>query len=333
LVACLFKADAYFAALLAEPPSLNYGDLDVQLTATYSIWNAHGLHIFSRRIPEEPLDRIKWKMSALCSHPQSVSPSLLLIEDIHLGLCAMIPRVQQYREACRNSSVENITLNPDTRTALLGELVLWKNHLDAISFVIDPENSTNTSQNPIVKAYYGDEESDSPMLLSSVLARVRSIMLETTMLYHLLSLGLCADVLNIKDWPAVYSNAVHLGSNNHKFDVGIAVGSWARSTDGAQAFLHAITILGLYVDALGRAKPKSDVLDPIDHIAGSKASQVAAAYMQINPERCGCEFGTSFVPIDANNMARTNPTTQHWLKTEVIATGINSLVCRCAETI
>ena len=89
----MFKLDAYMSVLRNKPMAIFPEELHFSLPCTFSLWNSNGLCIWEERQVDEPSHRDLKSMLSLIGDSTLDSSSTqeqpMLIEDIHLCLCAM----------------------------------------------------------------------------------------------------------------------------------------------------------------------------------------------------------------------------------------------------
>ena len=186
IVSYLFKADAYLSLICGQPPGIHSGELDIQLPHTFALLNANGVGVFYGRVPKEPPGRTDHKLSALALGVSESMPTVLLIEDIQMGLCGLLKKIWRHNARCRS---ETISLPPPAEMSepLTRELDEWKIELDKIYLSCVAQTDKGSSELPL-RAYFGYGDESDPDWRSSVLARVKALVQEATILYHVLSL-------------------------------------------------------------------------------------------------------------------------------------------------
>ncbi len=186
LVAYLFKIDTYTFVSSGRCPDIRPEELDVGLPSTFALWNGEGLGPFYERLPLEPGGRDAFKICEILRDPWSLTPDLLLVEDVEMGLCGMASSLWRHRALARSSRVAN----GDCKVELIGRLTAWKERLDELASQCAARDPSEQATDFPLRAYFSSLGDDS----TSALARASSLIQGATMLHHLLSLHVHADV-------------------------------------------------------------------------------------------------------------------------------------------
>lgn len=173
-IAHLFKADAQLAIITQQPPALHACELDVALPATFSQLSCYGVCDFTEW--HELLARLRpdRRISRFLESPEPAATfggTQMLVEDIHLGLCGLVPRAWELARTSRS--------NDDSQRAcrlhevLTSRLAFWRGHLLAFHAAMVTDG--------VLRSVYTGKE-DQPDHVMSALSG------EADVMYHLLSL-------------------------------------------------------------------------------------------------------------------------------------------------
>ncbi|TVY86641.1 hypothetical protein LAWI1_G006086 [Lachnellula willkommii] len=95
LAYALFQLDSYISILRTQTMTLCLQELHFSLPSTFSLHNTNSLHIWESRLIDEPFYRARKSLNDLIlentaeNKSSSTCNQPMLIEDIHLCLCAM----------------------------------------------------------------------------------------------------------------------------------------------------------------------------------------------------------------------------------------------------
>ncbi|KAH6713950.1 hypothetical protein BKA61DRAFT_53613 [Leptodontidium sp. MPI-SDFR-AT-0119] len=196
----LYKLDAYMSVIGKKPMTIFPEELHFPLPCTLSFWNSNGLHLWEERQIDEPLYRDSVSMHSLivenALNSSSAQEQPMLIEDIHLCLCAMQSDIWNLSQstAFQTDCDTNNVLRKDILRRRLDGL---KSRLDQIT--VQPVSNLNFGQEELLplRYYYGYEDHNSSNWYDAVTTRVNNMLFDATMLYFLLSLNLSVDVRKI----------------------------------------------------------------------------------------------------------------------------------------
>ncbi|KAM0145647.1 hypothetical protein ACHAPG_011527 [Botrytis cinerea] len=195
----MFKLDAYISILRNKPMTIFPEELHFPLPCTLSLWNSNGLQIWEERQNDEPTYRNSKSMLSLIAdnalNANSTQEQPMLIEDIHLCLCAIQSDIWKYSQNtifqtdCRSNSI----LRKDMLRRRLDRL---SSRLDQIMVQFVPYSKINLGHDEHLplRYYYGYEDHCLPSCYDAVTTRVKSMLSDAVMLYSLLSLHLSVDV-------------------------------------------------------------------------------------------------------------------------------------------
>lgn len=185
LVAEVFKVDTYLSIRGNRPPYLQAEELDVNLPSTLAAWCSYPLPVFYCRQSEEPSDRKDRTIFELCSIPQLAAPSVLLVEDVLLGLCGLWPHIWRFT---RTGPYRRPSESGRDSIALADLLGGWKGHLEKLSVLVAGQDSVT----PFIKAYRGLEDDNSSQGRLAAAGRANSLLHEVLALLEVLRSALWA---------------------------------------------------------------------------------------------------------------------------------------------
>ena len=200
----MFKLDAYMSIIRNKPVSVLPEELHFTLPCTLSLWNLMRLDLWEERQIEEPPSRASMSMSSLIADSTmdttSTTEQPMLIEDIHLCLCAMQSDVWKcFRSIIPGADCEIDSVFRNERLRERLERSKWR--LDQFAIMVASRSSLESSQEWYLqlpfRQYYGFEDQSLPGWHDAVLARVTSLHFDADMLYLLLSLYLSVDIRNL----------------------------------------------------------------------------------------------------------------------------------------
>lgn len=287
LVAFLFKVDAYMSLFQWHYPQIQREELDVTLLSTFTIRNGYGLDKFFRRFQKEPTTRREVKMSTLMSNPMLLGRGALFIEDVHLGLSGMIPQI--WRDTQMRKAVGR---KPDSSRTHEEEEDLTKRQLDAWKPFLEDhwtlcrKDNRHPKTETFLLAYVTEENETVPGWIAPARERALSLLLETTVLYHLLSL-----ILAVEDVEAIMVTPQNSSADAiiHPADAHsrTRLRNWAQSAYGRRSLVHCLAILRVCEASWGEERRPRVRLQPIQRLAISLAAMCLSTYMDFN-EGCSC---------------------------------------------
>lgn len=186
LAALVFKLDVYLALTSGQPPILHRQELDVELASTFGLWNAFGIHVWSKRMSDEPAGRTAFTIAEMTQSPDSIKASLLLIEDIELGLCGLLQTVWVLAESFASKS-RGYFNTAFQKVLVIDKLDSWKAELDRTSELINAGNITNGAAKYLLLAYRGEDDS-----AAASLERITTSVRDSMILYYFLKLYTCS---------------------------------------------------------------------------------------------------------------------------------------------
>ncbi|KAK9783892.1 putative C2H2-type domain-containing protein [Seiridium cardinale] len=185
VAAVVFQLDAYLALAYRQSPMLHRQEVDVELNATFGLWNAVGIDVCLKRLADEPAGRRTSTVSEMTKGPDSFKGSPLLIEDVQLGLCGLLQVVWVLAEFYPSKSLGYVN-TAFQRLLLNDKLDSWKTELDRISDSVNLDNIATGAAKYLLLAYRGDNDS-----AIASLERITTLVQDSMVLYYLLKLYTC----------------------------------------------------------------------------------------------------------------------------------------------
>ncbi|KAE8447859.1 hypothetical protein EG329_010088 [Mollisiaceae sp. DMI_Dod_QoI] len=303
----LFKLDAYLSILRNQPMTIFPEELHFSLPSTFTLWNSNGLHIWEEREVDEPVYRMSKSMYSLITDnaidPSSAQEQPMVIEDIHLCLCAMQSNIwKNVQSAAPQSSCDvNVVLQKDSLRRHLQQL---NSRLDRIMAQKVPISKSDFGHEEYLpyRYYYGWEDHTQADWQDVVTTRVKSILFDTTMLYFLLSLHLSVDVRKLtqiaKDRrlsTVEELSEVHRRAREERL---ASMKRWSTTPAARWALCQSVDVLVAYQNFKNGAGKPTNVrtLDPICHAALCVSALIVWAFCKFYDHGCDiCSQGS--IPI------------------------------------
>ncbi|KAH7388956.1 hypothetical protein BKA64DRAFT_645427 [Cadophora sp. MPI-SDFR-AT-0126] len=295
LAAYLFKIDAYLSVLRLQPSSTLLEELHHPLPSTFGLYNADGLHIWEERQANEPLYRSQNSMYKMITdsalEPVAGIEQPMLIEDVQTCICAMQTAIWK---ACMSECPVTLGLQQDSLRRQLDNLKARLNNM----FSQFPENGEFGIEKHLpIRYYFGYEDTSQPGWQNIVIARVKSLLFDTKMLYHLFSLQIFAEIRNITNLakdrrlgPIEEASSIHHQARKQRQ---AEIKAWGLRPSARWCLCHAVDILVAHQNiahhdaSLGLS---IRTLDPVAHLAACVAAMVVWAYCILDIQ--GCEVCT-----------------------------------------
>lgn len=179
LLVSAYQFDVYFGLAHGTPPLLHRQEIGSNLTATFALWNAHGLDVFAKRLLEEPTERAGIQVSAMTDDPDSLTSSPPLAEDVLLGLCGIL----QGLWALAPSRTKEESTNGVQRAMLIEKLDSWKQELNKIDVLVDTRLPIRNAARQFLMAYRGEDDS-----VAEALKRAKALVQDGLVLYSSLKI-------------------------------------------------------------------------------------------------------------------------------------------------
>ena len=275
----ILKLDTYMALLSNQPPFLHTEELELQLPSTFALWNALGIDVFFERDPQEPKWREQLTMADFIGG-SAVPSSPLLPDDVALGLCGAYRDIWTWSRISRTGNIRSVDADA------VHELVeSWKLRLDDMANLWSEPQAREHEINLLLRAYQGEEDDRNPGWEKSVLTRLCSICLNTTMLYHLLAINLsaetrCLNTAVLGSWSLEGRPAATLGPSDRT-----RLEQWALEPRARNSVIHSLCVLKacentFTIENIGHA------VDPIANVALCTAAIVTKAWLSAGPSCC-----------------------------------------------
>ncbi|OAA72313.1 Zn(2)-C6 fungal-type DNA-binding domain protein [Cordyceps fumosorosea ARSEF 2679] len=282
------KLDRGIALLYNQSAFIHNEELNMQLTSSYGMWNAHGLHVLYRRIPHELSQRQDYRTSQLMNMTDVNLPFPLLTEDIELVLLGTANHVWTYRRQLGAGATPADLTGQHIHIML--QLELCRHQLNRMySIQMFPKDHAAELE-VLLASYYGheDDETDPVLLMTEAMRRFCQGTFGAAMLQLLLELHMCADVQQLID----VTSGLYEGNELYTETVlrkQALISEWVVSGEGRAAAIRALTILRLYEEHVARTgNANSRCLDPIVHISLLAAAVVARAWAEGVAHGCIC---------------------------------------------
>ncbi|KAH7011352.1 hypothetical protein EDB80DRAFT_891183 [Ilyonectria destructans] len=327
-IVCLYKIDAYLSIARWQPPTMHREELDVALPCTFALWNAWGLDVFFKRLTQEPADRTTYKLSEITNNPNSRGRSLLLVEDVHLALCGLLPGIWNHLQITRRTGKVGL----DSLRSLAWHLETWKAEMERISLQCSQSFLTEDTAGLPFVAYLGrfDEDPGRERLAATV--HIKSLLSDSLMVYHIQGMQLYADVRTINavamylDTPTPNESTVPPRIQNYQAQLH----EWAVTAESRRALLHAVGVLRMREAGSDGKEPPNQNTDPITHLASALSALVVWAWIMYAEDACSCipsldHINIGVDPPDLQSTSRL----ENWIHSGGTA-GIHGIAfCRC----
>jgi len=210
---------------------------------------------------------------------------LMLAEDIQLGICALQPRI--WHLLVRRTDTPDLS-SAIEMDALRRNLESWKRLLIRIPTAQPDASSFSREQHLAMRYYYGTEDQSKDGWQSVVSYRQRSLVYDATMLYHVFSLHLYANIRILsqlaEDARPDNSKAPYEDVNSQaKTRRETYAREWAKAPNSRRALCHAAAALASY-NSLSALVNKT--IDPISHVALSAGALVVWAFCSFSSHVC-----------------------------------------------
>ncbi|KAK7425152.1 hypothetical protein QQX98_000066 [Neonectria punicea] len=327
-IASLYKIDTYLSIARWQPPTIHREELDVALPSTFALWNAHGLDVFFKRLPQEPADRTSYKLSEITNSPHSRARSLLLLEDVHLALCGLHPGIWNHLQVTRRTG----TVGLDSLRSLAWHLETWKAELERISQQCSQSFLTEKTAGLPFVAYLGRFDEDPARERHAATVHIKCLLSDALMLYHIQGMQLYADVRTISavatymDTPTQNEPSTPPRIQNYQAQLH----EWAATVESRRALLHAVGALRMREAVADANEPQTRYIDPISYLATSMSALVVWAWIMFAEATCSCiptldHINIGVDPPDLQSTARL----ENWIHSGGTA-GLHGIpFCRC----
>ncbi|TVY12590.1 hypothetical protein LARI1_G009126 [Lachnellula arida] len=176
-------------------------ELHFSLPSTFSLHNTNSLNIWESRLIDEPFYRARKSLNDLIlentaeNKSSSTCNQPMLIEDIHLCLCAMQWKIWKHAQSNSNQETNNAS-ECSKRQSLRKYLESVKSRLDEILAQKPHPSSPNFGHEKLLpyRYYYGIEDHTQAGWQEPVLDRLKDLLFDAQMLSLLLDLHLSLDI-------------------------------------------------------------------------------------------------------------------------------------------
>ncbi|RSL68296.1 hypothetical protein CEP54_002859 [Fusarium duplospermum] len=308
LIVALYKIDVYLSITRGQPPSLHREEIDATMPSTFSLWNAYGLNVFFRRLSQEPTDRVGFKLSEVISNPNSQAKSLVLLEDVHLALCGLLPGIWNHTQIVRRTTEAGRPML-NSLTSLAWQLETWKADLERISHQCTQcFHADQTEEFPFF-AYVGKYEEEPQRAKVAAMNHIKCLVSDCMMTYHLQGMQLYSDI-RIMNTVARFSaqatgedSSKTLRIQKHQSQLN----AWAMTSESRRALLHALSVLRGCEADIQTNEPQTQSIDPIAYLTISMSALVVWAWLIFSEHACDCVPSLSHinVGVDPTNLQST----------------------------
>lgn len=306
------------ALLSNQPPLLQTEELELQLPSTFALWNALGINVFFKRDPQEP----EWREQSIMADfiGGSAAPSSsLLPDDVALGFCGAYRDIWKWSRVSRTGNTQSADAD-----AVHKLVESWKSRLDDMANLWTEPQVKEHEINLLLRAYRGEEDDRDPGWEKSVLTRLCSICLNTTMLYHLLAINLsaetrCLNTIVLGSWSLEGRPAATLSpSDRTRLD------QWALEPRARNSVIHSLCVLKAYENTL-TIENLSHTVDPIANVALCTAAIVMKAWLWASSSCCCSLEGMKSLEINDTSAK------DHWVRLGGPVLVDNVALCGCSK--
>lgn len=286
--------------------------------------------MFFKRLPSEPSDRAGFKFSEVLSNPQSPARPLLLIEDVQLGFCGLVPAIWNHTQICRRKT-EVIPSATNSLASLLWRLEAWKSELDRISNQCEQNYAQDKIDELPFLAYFGEETKDPAEWKLASITHVRGLVSNALMLYHVQTILLCIDIRSIRLVAEYLENPSQTDPlpppriQKHQS----RLYTWVMTPESRKALIHAVAVL-MTREAELEQNNLGEPRDPIAHLAIAMSALTLWAWMMFAEQACNCVPGLNHINIgvDIPDLQST-PLLENWVQSGGTLALRGIAFCRC----
>lgn len=265
-------------------------DLHFPPQLSFALWDSDGLHIWENRLQLEPASRSHESMSNMIMEltaNEETNTGTIFIEDIQLCMHAMHLKIRQLYQG-----------PSELRAALESLRETWRRELDGLKFRLDQMVSQgfdisglDEDQHPLLRYYRGYEDHSHPDWRNIIIRRVKTLIFDALMLYHVLSFHLDTDIHLIRNTAKdfnVVNNVVELNEKHKNMQDKRAKSTtaWANSHASTSALIHAKEILALHKSLAEDPEFDKTGLDPIAYGAICSSMLIVWAFCMFSANRC-----------------------------------------------
>ena len=208
--------------------------------------------------------------------------SPMLIEDLQIAICSMQSSVWQLSQ--QSNSPDGALVFPEF---LKKQLESLRGRIMHISLQQSDGITFTQEQHLNMRYYYGKEDHSQAGWKNIVLARVKSLIFDTLMLYHLFSLHISADVRTLTQVAKDALMGVRAQAREQRE---IMTREWTQTANARSALWHAADILLSHkrIDSVINkiSGVERNTLDPIAYVAISASALTVWAFCMFGAHGC-----------------------------------------------
>ncbi|KAH8198974.1 hypothetical protein TruAng_006851 [Truncatella angustata] len=339
IICALFKVETQIALIYHQRPRLLDDELDAFLPSSFALRNCFRMDVFLHRRKIEDPSRSQVKMLRMIRHPEKFLPNAVLVEDIHLGLCGLL--FDTLRQA-QLRAVIGTWDDPSAiamRDGVVQRLAVWAKHLKALAEKSRSDGSSLADMQ-FISTYLDreDEIRSRPLDMRLVKARVKSMINEVTMLYHLLQLLLSVGrriIEHLKFMAAINLDSIKEDERVRYDEAKSVLESWAGSTEGRTALLHALAMLSI---AQVYLKEHSAVLEypfpgSISHITIALSALVLDGWLAHKYSTCCCGTTAAHLDLPIKSWGLDDAVLEAWIQYDGPALFQGKTLCTCSSDV
>ncbi|VUC32454.1 unnamed protein product, partial [Clonostachys rosea] len=276
----ILQLDAYMSLLTSHPPILRPKELDFGLLATYTLRNSHGIDVFFQRVPFEPKDRQRTRISDVAQDPRAL-PISPLVEDIQVGLSGVVSRLWTWRQNVQLSSTPS-PIGDEDRLQIENTLNEWENKICQLFALLQSPEINPQAVSFLLHAYTGIEEPGTEGWEGPVVARISDLLFDVSMFYYCLGLHLFTEV------PITHHISVRPTEDD---ETRTRLLQWASSSSARQAVCFAVRALQTCERTFAQRSQSNVVLNPMTKLCLTTACIIFHAWVTSPHQTCTCHLG------------------------------------------
>lgn len=271
-------------------------EISLGIPATFSTWNAHTFDSFYERLAVEPRARQSHNISEFATK-MPIIDSGVLIEDVHLGLCGLVPRIwnlaqlTDQRNSGKTAGLERLFI----------DLKIWEGRLQEIKDMLDfPEKEPEATMN-LLKAYRGREE---PSNEGAIVRRTKTLHFSAMMLHR----NLAFELHNYISTSSTLTSLLGATSWSNAMPVDARASYHLRF-----AVLNSLEALIAFETIVQEQRAENNVLDPLAGTMLSRGAAAARSWFLKSASSCIPNIGycmASYKKLDWSNPAAVD----EWLR-------------------
>ena len=269
-------------------------ELHFSLPITFAWYDADRLPMFERRGLAEPVSRCQttipnlMQITNLDSRVPSDQP--ILIEDIQICLCAIQSQIWHQSRSSMDQSEQDMSVVLQ-RNTVRRQLDTIYHRLVLYSTQKVDKNTLGEEEHIPLKFYFGIEDHGRPGWESLVLIRLKGLIFDALMLYHLLSLQLCLNTRTLIELAKDTKTANPYIIFGEKYEEArkqreSMTRTWVKTPSARRALWHATEILLSHDFTSQDLDTHFETPDPIAYIALSASAMVIWAFCLFGLNSC-----------------------------------------------